>query len=318
MHRWLPLLVAFLGPGVAQALTGRRRTAAIFVAAGAAALAGTIFTIYAIVLLVVVMLASFLDALVYAIRERHPESQPIAAVVTGAIAAAFAIVAGALLVQAFKIPSSAMMPTLEIGDHIIIDKLARSPARGDIIVFRHPCHPERDYIKRVVALANDSVEVRCGVLYVNGKEAPLKLVAAEQTYVEHMLEGETFQRAASRYRETLEGRTYDVFHDVDRPRGTVLREAGDFPRERLENCSNQPIPGPPSEQQPGKLVETAAADDSCKPHRHFVVPAGHVFTLGDHRNNSNDSRFWGSVPASHIHGTVTGIYLPVRRFGTVD
>lgn len=61
-----------------------------------------------------------------------------------------------------------------------------------------------------------------------------------------------------------------------------------------------------------------APADPCAPHRHFVVPPGHVFGLGDNRPNSNDSRYWGAIPVGHIRGRVTGIWLPFARFGPVD
>src|ERR1700759_2247167 len=100
---------------------------------------------------------------------------------------ATALALRAFVVEAFKIPSSSMYPTLEINDHIFVNKFIygvripwtttklfalRGPPRGEVIVFIYPCDPDRDYIKRVVATAGQTVETRCGVLYVDGVAVP--------------------------------------------------------------------------------------------------------------------------------------------------
>src|SRR5262249_20874197 len=99
------------------------------------------------------------------------------------IAILIALLLRAFVVEAFKIPSSSMVHTLEIGDHIFVNKFLygvhvpftdkklfslRAPRRGDVIVFINPCD-QRDFIKRIVATAGDTVEVRCNILYINGK-----------------------------------------------------------------------------------------------------------------------------------------------------
>ncbi|MBA3500210.1 MAG: signal peptidase I, partial [Deltaproteobacteria bacterium] len=74
----------------------------------------------------------------------------------------------------------------------------------------------------------------------------------------------------------------------------------------------------PTKQKAGKIVDTRPPDVPCEPHRHFVVPSGHVFVLGDNRSNSNDSRYWGAVPVEGIRGRVIGIWLPLAHFGPID
>jgi signal peptidase I len=212
-----------------------------------------------------------------------------------------------------------MLPTLEVGSHVFASKRG-TPGRGDVIVFDHPCGPAQ-YGKRIVALENDTVELRCNVLFINGKRVPTELVRAKDFYEDFQeYDQQWVRREASRYRETLDGRTYEIFDNPERPAQAVADQK-DFPQTEAPDCHMQArtLPGgDPLKQKPGKIVDTRAPDAPCEPHRHFVVPAGHVFVLGDNRSNSNDSRFWGPVPVENIRGRVTGIWLPLARFGPID
>lgn len=154
-------------------------------------------------------------------------------------------------IQAFKIPSGSMIPTLLIGDHILVNKFIygtpipfsdkriltiRKPMRGDIIVFKYPEDPSRDFIKRLVAVEGDVIESRNKVIYVNGK--PVK-----EPYIQH---------------------TDDS-----------LRPGGIEPRDNF---------GP------------------------YIVPKGKYFMMGDNRDQSYDSRYWGYVDMQDIRGEALVIY----------
>ena len=225
-------------------------------------------------------------------------------------AVALGLGARTFVAEAFKVPSSSMSPTLEIGDHFWISKLPwRSADRGDIIVFRYPCEPSRDYVSRVIAVANDTVEVRCGVVYVKGTAIPCALVDANATYTDRAEDYIDEVRHVSRYHESHGGHDYGVFQEPDPP---AVARPRDFPSDVLPSCPRSAIG-----QKPGTIVGFEQPAE-CKPSRHYVVPDGHVFVLGDNRDNSNDSRFWGSVPVENIKGPVTGIWLPFARIGGVD
>ncbi len=216
-----------------------------------------------------------LDSLVDELVKRPPKSTTRDYVESIGAAVLIALALRAFVIEAFKIPSSSMYPTLEIGDHIFVNKFIygvripwtntklfelRGPKHGEVIVFMQPCQPERDYIKRVVATAGETVEVRCNVVYVNGKpipsalveqsapfellapEVPIAQLAGKGCWYEDRKENQTvWERVpCSRYRESVDDLSYDTYHDPERPsRDEELRLAGaltvgdsrDFPTE---------------------------------------------------------------------------------------
>jgi signal peptidase I len=287
-----------------------------------------------------------LDALVDELIKRPPKSTTRDYVESIGAAVLIALALRAFVIEAFKIPSSSMYPTLEIGDHIFVNKFIygvrvpftstkllelRKPKHGEVIVFIQPCQPDRDYIKRVVALAGETVEVRCNVVYVNGKAVPSALAPDECKYLDRK-EGQVdwSEETCSRYTETVDGLAYDTYHDKERPQrdktlqavgeGFSVGDSRDFPGQGdgPPACPTVQTPndgGPAENQLPGRVVRVKDEPRTCQPYRHYVVPEGHVFVMGDNRSNSNDSRVWGSVPIENIKGKALFIWLSYKDWG---
>jgi signal peptidase I len=183
------------------------------------------------------------------------------------------LVLRSFIVEPFRIPSASMMPTLLIGDFILVNKFDygirlpvlntkiidnKSPKRGDIIVFRYPEDPRIPFIKRVVAVSGDKVAYFNKTLYING-------VADRQKY-------------NGLYEDDGPGKNMN---------GWQLLEAssGEIEHEILINP-----------QRPSQIVEK-------------IVPEGHYFVLGDNRDNSKDSRYWGFVPDENLMGRAFYIWM---------
>jgi signal peptidase I len=282
-----------------------------------------------------------LDALVDEVIKRPDKSTTRDYIESIVAAILIALALRAVVLEAFKIPSSSMYPTLEINDHIFVNKFIygiripfttiklfewRKPKHGEVIVFIQPCEPDRDYIKRVVATEGETVEVRCHVVFVNGKPIENRLVKGEgcsyDDQDENTLRWST--RECSEYAEWVDGHEYHTYSDPGRPLrderqtrdgGLLSGDSRDFPmvdRPRdPPSCPKQPdgLPVGTHNQKPGEIVTTKVSAAPCEPQMHYVVPPGHVFVMGDNRDNSNDSRVWGSVPIENIKGKALFIWL---------
>ena len=191
------------------------------------------------------------------------------------------LVLRSFLAEPFRIPSSSMMPTLLVGDFILVNKFAYgirlpvidtkvievdNPQRGDVMVFRYPSDPSINYIKRVVGLPGDRIEYTQGKrLLINGEPVAEKLIGEEAGSL----------GSAMLYQERLG----QVEHTIRKEMTRMRREPGG----------------------------------------QWVVPEGHYFMMGDNRDNSNDSRYWrdrhipqelwGMVPDDHIVGKAFAIWM---------
>ena len=170
------------------------------------------------------------------------------------VAVILALFVRTFVVQAFKIPTSSMEPNLLVGDHLLVNKFVFAPTasdverallpireirRGDVIVFKYPEDPERDFIKRVIGLPGETVELRNQQVFINGARI-------DEPYAHYML--------------PAQGQSEEASFDV---------------RERY---------GP------------------------VTVPEGHLFAMGDNRDNSQDSRYWGFLPREYVKGRALLIY----------
>jgi signal peptidase I len=239
--------------------------------------------------------AAFIDALTRADGEvdirlrrwRRSEVREYAEAILMAVAVAFAL--RTFVIEAFKIPSGSMIPTLMVGDHIFVNKFSYGPAipftrsrvwtnmppkRGDVMVFAFPEHPEQDFIKRVIAVEGDKLEARSGHPVVNGWEVP-SCRLGEWAYSEY--DSPISRHVGDLFVEYLGNESYLTFYD------------------RASGYS-------PDYQGP-----------------YFVKP-GEAWVMGDNRNNSHDSRMWfggqgGGVPFENVRGRALFVWLSVSDSG---
>ena len=182
------------------------------------------------------------------------------------------LVIRSFIAEPFRIPSASMLPTLHIGDFILVNKFSygvrlpvintkiievSEPERGDVVVFRYPNNPKIDYIKRVVGLPGDKVGYFNKTVYINGEEVA-RNVKEKGASLLSLTPART-----ELYNEKLGEHGHDILIDPAR-----------------------------------NLAEGES-----------IVPAGEYFVMGDNRDNSNDSRFWGTVPEANLVGKAFFIWM---------
>lgn len=170
------------------------------------------------------------------------------------------------------VTTDAMAPTLARGDTVHYDPRRRDPDRGDVIVLRDPCAPGAQLVGRVVAIGGESVELRCGELYVDGDLSESSVAAGDL------------------HHDELGGVEFDTLRS-----GPIA----DFPGAEPPRCAGQPARG-------AVVARTEPSEDPCGHRAHLEVPEDTVFVLGDHRDVADDSRRFGAVPLASIEGTVVG------------
>jgi signal peptidase I len=202
-------------------------------------------------------------------------------------------------VQAFKIPTGSMRENLLIGDHLLVNKLVYSPSagsledgllrkrpieRGDVVVFKFPETPQRDFIKRVIGLPGETVEIKNKVVYVDG--TPLE-------EDEQICRKDEDDAMICEDADATDGGPYKVYY---------LR-----------------APRRPADPEFGLH---AGEQDNWGPR---VVPEDHLLVLGDNRDNSRDSRYWGFLPRDQVKGRALLVYWSYeatreeyRRTGVVE
>ena len=204
------------------------------------------------------------------------------------------------LFEPFKIPSGSMIPTLLVNDLILVNKFHygvrlpvintkvlnnHSPQRGDVMVFRYPPKPSLDYIKRVVGVPGDEVSYLNKKLTINGK--PLSKKPLPDFFDEDSM------RYSKQFEEITGTKHYRVLNDDDRP--AFIPGVEDFPSKQNCRYSSEGV--------------------VCK------VPEGHYFMMGDNRDNSLDSRYWGFVPEKNIVGKAFFVWMNfgnLKRIGSFD
>ena len=208
----------------------------------------------------------------------------------------FIFILRSFLFEPFKIPSGSMIPTLWVGDLILVNKFhygIRLPvanikltqgtpvARGDVMVFRYPPKPSMDYIKRVVGIPGDEVAYLNKKLTLNGQ------VVATDAMPEFF--DESVMRYFKQFSEKLGDKPHPLIVDDERP--SYIPGVEEFPFR--QNCKY--------------TVEGVI----CK------VPPGHYFMMGDNRDNSLDSRYWGFVPDANIVGRAFFVWMNFGNLGRI-
>lgn len=195
------------------------------------------------------------------------------------------LIVRSFVVEPFRIPSSSMVPTLEIGDHIFVSKFSYAlsvpftkiqflpiaePSRGDVVVFLWPRDESFHYVKRVIGIPGDRIQLKGKEIVVNGKELTKVSLSADKLPIQIDREGDD---EGLFFEERIDALTHIVRHNKDVSYGHEARDLDE------------------------------------------VIPPNHYFVMGDNRDDSSDSRSWGLVPKENIKGKAKLIWLSLDQVG---
>jgi len=222
------------------------------------------------------------------------------------------LVLRSFLFEPFRIPTDSMMPTLQAGDFILVNKFhyglrlpvlntkilsVADPKRGDVVVFRYPPDPAVNYIKRLIGLPGDRVRIVGDLIYVNGQ--PLE------------------QMELGRYTDgCYENMRLTEVHTGEHVHRTLsCHSPWDLGGPRLPSCNRNIDRGYHCEEEPQAAGATASPGAADAPgadrgdYAEITVPAGNYLMIGDNRDNSADSRYWGFVPEANLVGSARRIWF---------
>ncbi|MGK2946418.1 MAG: signal peptidase I [Candidatus Malihini olakiniferum] len=233
---------------------------------------------------------------------------------------AIVFIVRSFIYEPFQIPSGSMMPTLLIGDFILVEKFSYGikdsitqttliptghPKRGDIAVFKYPENPRLDYIKRVIGLPGDQVSYDLLSKQVTVRPA-CEGIACDSIFIVTYsnLETSDFVQTFGRLGKEASSDFYSLPLSKEKPSGVRIKVR----QETLGDVSHRILIVPGSQDQLGMYYQ-----QSCQPLATWVVPNGYYFMMGDNRDNSADSRYWGFVPEKNLVGRATAIWMSFEK-----
>jgi signal peptidase I len=225
------------------------------------------------------------------------------------------------IVQAVKVPTGSMKNTIVIQDHLLVNKFIFGPSnglslpifpqrairRGDVVVFKYPEDPQTNFVKRVIGLPGETIEYKQGKVYINGEELPEHQLYVKSQIPDDAKDLEIVQDPGQRQGAQWTVYLYEEEHSVA---STFNNESGKYAVHQPFKIPVKGDPVPEEIKEDQKLARIYDADGDGR------YDSDQYFCMGDNRDNSLDSRFWGTVPRDQVVGHAMFVYWSIDRAST--